>query len=365
MPIYKDKKTNTFYVKFRVNGISNTKRGFKTKHDAKLYEMKLTLEGNVSGNIYFYDLADEYIRYQEENAIYGTYRKYKRFVCEHIKPNSTNKYISSYSDRDCLAFREYLGKTNYSTEYKNAILGTYKQIFKYGQKYFGLKDNPCSNIDRFKKTTEEKIKSKNKELNIWTDEEFSKFIKCVDNEMYKLLFITLYFTGMRKGECLALTWEDYREEKLCISKSLTRKTNKGFYEIKEPKNISSVRDISLNKSLIKLLNDYKEKEMQISGFQDNWFIFGRKNPVAENTLTRNKDKAINKAGVKRITIHDFRHSHASNLIANGINIVAVSKRLGHSSIEMTLKKYTHLLEKNNTELTDNLEKCSQNVLSGI
>lgn len=365
MSIYRDKNTNTFYVKYRVKGKSTTKRGFKTKHDAKMYELKLAMENNAGGYIAFYDLADEYIKYQKDNAIYGTYRKYKRFVDEYIKPNSQNKYINTYTDRDCLLFREYLSKTKYSTEYKNAILGTYKQVFKYAQKYYGLKDNPCTNIERFKKTTEEKIRSKDKEINIWTDDEFSKFIKCVDGEMNRLLFIILYFTGMRKGECLALCWNDYKGGKLYVSKSLTRKTDKGYYEIKEPKNISSVRDIDLNQSVKNLLDDFKAKEEQIKGFSEDWFIFGRKTPVAENTLTRIKDRAIKKAGVKRITIHDLRHSHASNLIANGINIVAVSKRLGHSSIEMTLKKYTHLVDKNNIELTNNLEKSSQNVLKEI
>ena len=168
---------------------------------------------------------------------------------------------------------------------------------------------------------------------------------------------------MRKGECLALTWNDLKDHSLSISKSLSRKASLEPYEIKDPKTYSSIRDISLNDSLYKDLLRFKETESRIDGFTDDWFIFGRTYPIAENTLTRVKDRAIKLSGVKRITIHELRHSHASNLIGSGLNIVAVSRRLGHSSIEMTLNKYTHLLNKNDREITDFLEKCSQNVLT--
>ena len=85
-------------------------------------------------------------------------------------------------------------------------------------------------------------------------------------------------------------------------------------------------------------------------FSDSWFIFGGDSPLAENSITRHKDKAVKLSGVRRIRLHDFRHSHASNLIADGVNIVAVSKRLGHKDISITLNTYNHLFEKNNEEL---------------
>ncbi len=69
------------------------------------------------------------------------------------------------------------------------------------------------------------------------------------------------------------------------------------------------------------------------------------------------------ARIKKIRLHDFRHSHASNLIGEGMDIVAVSRRLGHSNIEMTLNIYTHLLKKNDEKITYYLEKSSQNLLN--
>ena len=78
------------------------------------------------------------------------------------------------------------------------------------------------------------------------------------------------------------------------------------------------------------------------------------------TIERKKNIAVKDSGVKRIRIHDLRHSHASMLICNGMNIVSVSKRLGHSDVNMTLKVYTHLLDKYDSQMMDFLEKSSHN-----
>ena len=90
--------------------------------------------------------------------------------------------------------------------------------------------------------------------------------------------------------------------------------------------------------------------------------FGRLKPLPQTSIDRVKDNAIKEAKVPRIRIHDFRHSHASNLIANGVNIVAVSKRLGHSDINMTLKIYTHLIQKSDDELVNFINDSSQILL---
>lgn len=103
--------------------------------------------------------------------------------------------------------------------------------------------------------------------------------------------------------------------------------------------------------------------MKNPDFSLSWFIFGGKKPLSRTTIERIKNKAIKDAGVKKIRIHDFRHSHASNLIGEGMDIVAVSKRLGHSSVEITLNCYTHLLKKNDDNLIEYLEQSSHNLLT--
>ena len=169
---------------------------------------------------------------------------------------------------------------------------------------------------------------------------------------------TLFNTGMRLGEALALTWNDFSNSQLTITKSCTKKTEKGAYEIKMPKSISSIRTVSIDNTLNQYLLEYKSKVEKEKDFSPNMFMFGGVRPYPESCVSQRKNSAIRRSGVKKIRIHDFRHSHASILINNGMNIIAVSKRLGHSDINITLKVYAHLLEEKNEEITVFLEKSS-------
>lgn len=366
MAIYKNKKNNTYYTVYYSNGKQHTKRGFATKADAAQYELRAKYEDENPTTMKFYDVAKEYREYTRQSISYGTYCRVGVFFEHYILPNFKDKRLSEITELDCLRFWQYVQGLERSSGYKNDILGAFKGIFRYAVDYYGLKKSPAQSLKRFQKTREEKLRRRNKDMKIWTNEEFQQFIKCVDNKMYEVIFTLLYYTGMRKGECLALTWKDLKDHKLTVDKSLTRKTDLAqAWEIKEPKNVFSIRDISINDTLYDYLLEFKNHESKLPGFNEDWFMFGRVEPIAENTLTRAKDTAVNKAGVKRIGIHDFRHSHASNLIANGVNIVAVSKRLGHSDVAMTLQIYTHLLEKTDDELVNNIEQNSKFIINSL
>lgn len=364
MPVYKNRANNTWYVKFK----NKTRRGFKTKKEAQNYEakMKLSMIDNIETyDIYFDDVAKDYLKTLYTNTRYVTYQKAESVINNIILPNIEIKKIGSITEIDCRKFKEYINSLNYSTAHKNYILNKYRAIYKHAVLYFKLQRDPSTIITMFPPTYEEKLKKRNKETNIWTMTEFDKFIKCVDKPVYKVLFTLLFLTGMRLGECLALNWNDFDIDKqvIHITKSLTRKTEYGTYAIGETKNFASIRDISLGHELTTYILNFKRQESLVSGFNDDWFILGRNKPLPQTSIDRIKNQAIKKSGVKKIKIHDFRHSHASYLIANGMNIVAVSKRLGHSDVNMTLKVYTHLFKKNDDEITDFLDKSSQNLLN--
>lgn len=363
MPVYKyqTKRGIRYYVKYR----NITKRGFESSRQAKLYESKLRLNDINNYNIediYFNVLANKYLQRKEKDVTYATYIKWNNIIKNIILPNIENKKISMINEKDCILFRDYIDSLNYMTSYKNTILSQYKAIFNYAVKYFGLSHNPSIIIKPFRLTFNEKQKKKNEELNVWNIDEFSKFISCVDSEMYRCLFSILYYTGMRIGELQALQWKDIYNGKVHITKSLTKHTKKDRFEIKEPKNDSSMRNIDLGISLEKSIYSYKEKEMTIYGFNENWYIFGRNEPIMYSSIQCYLNKKIKQANVKKITLHDFRHSHASNLIANGINIVSISKRLGHSNINTTTRIYIHLIDKIDLELVKYIDTSFQKVL---
>lgn len=361
MSVHKDKRSKSWYVKHN----NKTKRGFSSKKLAQEYEATL-LNGNVVPEIIkknkFKDVAQDYLLDKKKEVSYSSYVLYEQYIKRIIIPTVGDTYIEDITELDCKKFRNSIYELHYSTARKNCILNHYKNVFIHAIRYYGLKNNPSLLVLPFRLNQSEKIKKKNKGYNIWTYADFNKFINCVDDEEYKLLYITLFLTGMRLGEALALNWNDLGSHIISITKSQCKKAEEGKYIIKEPKNVQSIRDISINDSLYRYLLWMKAKKMKKKDFNSSWFIFGDKEPLPRTTIERIKNKACRESGVKRIRLHDFRHSHASNLIGDGVDIVAVSKRLGHSDVYMTLKVYTHLLDKNDDKLVAKIEESSQNLL---
>lgn len=182
---------------------------------------------------------------------------------------------------------------------------------------------------------------------IWTLEEFQNFISYVDRPLFKLLFSTLFFTGARIGETLALTWNDinFEKEYLDINKTIAKETDSNNDRIiSTPKTPSSIRHISLDKTLVKMYKSYLNDEKKNISFSYNNYIFGGSNPISQSTVTRNKNKYCELSNTKKIRLHDFRHSHATLLISNGIPINNLSHRLGHSNVFTTLNTYSHYIE---------------------
>ena len=195
------------------------------------------------------------------------------------------------------------------------------------------------------------------EMQFWTPEEFAAFIRKVDKPDYKMLFEFLYITGCRRGEALALSWDDIDLDKktVKINKSVTFKAKDGekTFKVTTPKNVGSNRTVSIPKFLCDDLNEYRR--WQSENCAGDAFVFCGERPLPATSIAREMEYAIRDAGVKRIRVHDLRHSCASLLIHKGVSIVAVSKRLGHTSIEQTLNTYSHMLPDDQKMILEALE----------
>ncbi len=353
---YKTAQGKRYYVKCG----NHTLRGFRNKKEAKKAERdlkrKTLLEETEEESLYFSEVAQEYL----ENIINvsdvkaGTIRKRQNMVERGILPNITDKPINKVTKKDCMIFRSKVKSMDYSTSQKNQILQTYKAIFKYAKTYLDLKYDPSFVIESFKKTFDDKMKKKEKDNHMWSVEEFNQFIQYVDNDIYRAFFTLLFFTGMRLGEIQALQWKDFDGHSVYIYKAFSKECGKNHLQLSTPKTVNSVRHVELGEELSLYLQQFKQSRRNRKGFNEEWFIFGDEKQISRTTITRHKDKAIEEAGVPRMTLHEFRHAHASNLIANGANIVSVSHRLGHSSVSITLDTYTHLINQNDTDLLNRL-----------
>lgn len=332
MPVYKDKKKSkgAWFVSYTYKDASTgkfhkkTKRGFDTCKAAKAWERE-NYTPTISGNkveITFKDAIKEYEQFL--GATKATSQKHQ----EHYEKRCSELFeldIAHISKSDLVKWRNCLANSEYSTSTKNTTVGLVKSVFSYASEVHNIA-NPATILKRFKQTDAEVLQ----EMHVWTPEEFERFCKCVETK-YKLFFEFLFWTGCRRGEAIALQKKDVSNGRATIKYS-QRTYKEGLKPTKTRQKRNIILDDKLWSSIEPLLSEPGD------------YLFGGYTPISPSRADVVFKKAIIKAGVPQIRIHDLRHSHATWLINNGVNIVAVSKRLGHASIEQTLKTYTHLLD---------------------
>lgn len=281
----------------------------------------------------FEEAYKEYFIYvKNRHKKQGFYNIIHDFECR-ILPYFKSHDIYKISKSDLIKWQDTILSFNFSNSYNKRLYYVFNLYIDYCCKYFNLSSNLLREIGPFPKKTE------NKKNNYYTLKEFELFIKHIDNNIYKQYFTLMFFTGTRPSEAMALKFSDLENNYLTINKSIQRK---GKRELDTPKNEYSIRKILITNRLKKEL--LKLKDYYIKIYDDisyDYFIFGGKKPLAPTTIDRIKKNACEKANLKCITQHQFRHSYATNLINKGIPINTVSKLLGHSSIEITARVYIH------------------------
>ena len=162
---------------------------------------------------------------------------------------------------------------------------------------------------------------------------------------FYVFFNIAYYTGLRKGEIHALRWIDINNNYLSVKHSITQKFKNKCDVETPPKNKSSIRTLQIPLPLVKILKEYKRRQMQLPNFNEDSRVLGDGKCLRDTTLQQKNILYSKLAGVKIIRIHDFRHSHASLLANMGINIQEVARRLGHTKVEITWNTYSHLYPK--------------------
>ena len=359
MPSYeKNKSSGLWSCRFRETdeyGVVHQRRlsdKFKTKRDAQYaYEdyiknreellKQKALDAQKAapdpGDMLFDDLLRSYMDFTKNRTKESSFYSIESNVKNRLEPFFKGKRIKDITPK---MVSDWVENLDYSYKSKSWILSFLSSLYKYGEKYFDIK-NIMPKVDRPRNLEAPK------EMLIWSPQEFSQMISCVENRTVALYLQTLYIAGCRRGEGGALTWQDvdFNAQTIRINKSVTNKTKEGAYKVTTPKNKGSVRVISMPSFYFNELKEYMtdQKSMLGNEWRDDLFVFGGIRPLPTSTVDRAFNMAIQEAGVKKIRIHDLRHSCASLLISQNISVVAVSKRLGHNNIEQTLNTYSHLM----------------------
>jgi len=296
------------------------------------------------------ELYSQYITAKTHEVRESSLNKSRQVLTRHVLVHLSDIKLDKLTPQVLQQWKQDIEKLNLSITMRKNIYKEFRAMLNFGVTLDYLPRNPLLKVGNFKAPLED-----HKEMLFYTPEEFKKYITAAREQAQKLsdniqmwnyyvFFNIAFFCGMRKGEIYALTWNDIKDDEIHITKSLSQKM-KGEDRITPPKNKSSIRVIQIPAPLQVVLNEHYARCKVISGFTDDYFICGGISPVRDTSVDNINRKFSCLAGVKHIRIHDFRHSHASLLANNGINIQEIARRLGHSDIKTTLQTYSHLYPK--------------------
>ncbi|MGH0787101.1 tyrosine-type recombinase/integrase [Bacillus cereus] len=349
MVIYKDEKRGTYYFVTRVRQLDGTlkqvkRRGFKTKKEAREAEAKMIIEKETTSSLTFTQVAECYFDWYSQRRKPTSINIIKNAIYNHLMIEFGKLKIDQITAKHVMNYQNKIIH-KYSADTLKKIHTVLSSIFNFGIKFHGLTHNPARIAGNFE------IES-NKRMNFWEFEEFKQFISVVDDSLYKAFFSTLYYSGARKGELLALTWQDVNFEEKTINIDKTEYNR----QVTRPKTKASNRVIMLPSLVIDLLKDLKEHSALKAPVKNDYVVFGVfYNSLAKSTLSRKYTNYIENSGVNRILLHEFRHSHASYLINKGVSPLVVAQRLGHSDVATTLNTYSHLYPSKQAEVVAFME----------
>ena len=198
-------------------------------------------------------------------------------------------------------------------------------------------------------------------VEVWNAEEAQRFLAVAENDGYSPIWLVALTTGMRQGELCALRWEDIDFKRGVLHIRHTLMTVKGEQALREPKTRSGRRTITLSPVCLAALADHRDRQrfqrMNADEWHDQDAVFAALNGgwLDHGNLTRSYNALIPKAEVKRIPFHGLRHTHATLLLKEGINVKVVSERLGHANIGVTLDTYAHVLPSMQQQAADGID----------
>lgn len=308
MSVYKDNATGKWRVIYRYTDITGKrkqtqKRGFETKREAVAWEHEMMLKAQAKLDMTFGSFYEIYEADKASRLKQSTWETKSHIIRTKILPYFADRKIDEIEVRDVIAqqnellaaFKDEGKEERYSQDYLRTIQAQLTAIFAHAMKYYNLPKNPSSLAGTIGKEVP-------KEMQFWTKEEYLKFAQVMmDKPRSYYAFELLYWTGIRSGELLALTPSDFDFEKQTLRINKTFHRSKGKDIITTPKTVKSNRIITLPPFLCDEIKDYLGMFYEI-GESERMFSF------TKSYLGHEMERGCKASGVKKIRIHDLRHS---------------------------------------------------------
>lgn len=315
----------------------------------------------------FRDYSDFWINnYAILNLSPKTYERYKSMLKSRILPYLGNMYLDKIQPMQLMYLYQELTESTYTrknTTYKlssKTVLEHHRllhSMFQQAVYWQMIAYNPASRV--------RPPKAKKPSINFYDDAQTIALIKALEGEelKFRVIILLTIFTGLRRGEVLGLEWQDinFKNSSVSVRQASQYVSSIGIYT-KDPKTETSNRVISIPESITKLLTEYKRKQLECKlRLGDKWietnrlFIKWDGSPMHPDTITKWFRQFLEDKNLPHITFHGLRHTHATLLISQGLDVRTVSNRLGHAQTSTTLNIYAHSFAKMDKEASDKLD----------
>lgn len=376
--IYRNKENKTYAIDIslgydNITGkrVRTTRTGIKTEKEAKNLLKKITLDDRLKKDLInklTFDQAYEKFLYHyefEKKVAVNTLKKRRLFYKNYFQPFFNNVKLEKIKKQNGIEFQKrLLEKDTISDRTRYDIFAVLITFFKWCVKNDYISTSPLFGIDNFS--------FKEKKMKFYTPETFDKLVLELDKE-YKetkrisviasaLLCRLMFFLGTRAGETQALQIKDinFKNKSISINKSAHFEVGKGTV-IGSTKTSSSIRTLYTSEVLLNYIQAYIDEIEQLFSIKltdENYLFFNYYDNRLYNieSLRHLIQHAMDRANLKRIRLHDFRHSHTALLMSQGEELYYIQQELGHKKYDTTVNIYGHLDEKKKRSVAEKIEK---------
>lgn len=347
MPVYKDDNNGTFYVQCyyrdaRGSKRHKTKRGFSSEVEAAVWEGQFKSLNGGAMDMTFSEFVEVYASEVKPRIREHTWIPKEYIINDKLVPFFGDMRMCDVRPIDVIRWQNELtehrdadGKP-WSATYLRTVNNQLNAILNHAERYYGLTDNPVRRVDKIGS-------KKGGEMQFWTKDEYLRFSEAVmDKPLSFHAFELLYWTGIRCGELLALTPSDFMLESSRLRINKSYQSLRGVDTVTDPKTPKSVRTIVMPAFL---RDDVAPDECLFA--------------ATKHFLAHETERGCKASGVKRIRIHDIRHSHVSLLIEMGFSALAITERMGHEAVDITYR-YAHLFPTKQDEMAAALDGARGN-----
>ena len=352
MPVYKDDNNGTFYVQCyyrdaRGSKRHKTKRGFSSEVEAAVWEGQFKSLNGGAMDMTFSEFVEVYASEVKPRIREHTWITKEYIINDKLVPFFGDMRMCDVRPIDVIRWQNELtehrdadGKP-WAPTYLRTVNNQLNAIFNHAERYYGLSDNPVRRVDKIGS-------KKGGEMQFWTKDEYLRFSEAVmDKPLSFHAFELLYWTGIRCGELLALTPSDFMLESSRLRINKSYQSLNGVDTVTDPKTPKSVRTIVMPAFLRDEMADFIEMRDDVAPDE-------RLFAVTKHFLAHEMERGCKASGVKRIRIHDIRHSHVSLLIEMGFSALAIAERMGHEAVDITYR-YAHLFPTKQDEMAAALD----------